>query len=164
MYPQIQRLCGPRVSAPGWLQGEELQRAYAQADIFAFPSVTETFGNVVLEAMSCGLPVVVMNGGGAREIPRGGVDGLIAHGKADFTTCLQRLVDDPDLRRTMGANARQSALTRTWEREFDRLLVLYDKCALGRSPRPHALPRGIHRLRSLTRAIGHVAFPRHLGT
>lgn len=61
----------------GYLQGEELQQAYASADLFVFPSATDTFGNVVLEAQSSGLPVIVSDSGGPRELMVAGETGLV---------------------------------------------------------------------------------------
>ncbi len=61
----------------GYLQGEELQIAYASADLFVFPSATDTFGNVVLEAQSSGLPVIVSDAGGPRELMVAGETGLV---------------------------------------------------------------------------------------
>ena len=61
----------------GYLAGEALATAYASADIFVFPSTTDTFGNVILEAQACGLPVIVSDVGGPRELVENGVNGFV---------------------------------------------------------------------------------------
>ena len=65
---ELARQAGDRVRFLGELHGETLATAYASADLFVFPSTTDTFGNVVLEAQACGLPVVVTSEGGPREL------------------------------------------------------------------------------------------------
>jgi glycosyltransferase involved in cell wall biosynthesis len=70
-------LAGYPARFTGYLQGEELQQAYASADLFVFPSATDTFGNVVLEAQSSGLPVIVSDSGGPRELMVAGETGLV---------------------------------------------------------------------------------------
>lgn len=102
----------------GRLEGEKLARAYASADLFLFPSDTETFGNVVLEAMASGLVCVAADATGSRDlvdhkqtgflIPVGDVDG--------FSDSLSELVAKPELRRQLAAAARQKAQTYRWER------------------------------------------------
>jgi len=64
----------------GSLHREELAAAYASADFFVFPSTTDTFGNVVIEAQASGLPVIVSDVGGPRDLIEEGVDGLITKG------------------------------------------------------------------------------------
>ena len=72
----IRRQPPPGVVPLGMLQGEELSRLYASCDLFAFPSTTETYGNVVLEAMAAGLPVVASLSGGVTENLCPGSNGL----------------------------------------------------------------------------------------
>ena len=71
----------PNVIFTGFLRGEELSRAYASSDLFVFPSTTDTFGNVVLEAMASGLPVVVSDKGGPKEIVQHGRTGLVTRAR-----------------------------------------------------------------------------------
>ena len=106
----------PGVHLAGYLEGEALARAYASADLFAFPSDTETFGNVVLEAMASGLPVVAVRRGGVLDSVRDGETGLLATpGDArSFAGHLQRLVEDAALRTRMGAAGRAEATQRRW--------------------------------------------------
>jgi phosphatidylinositol alpha 1,6-mannosyltransferase len=106
----------PGVHLAGYLEGEALARAYASADVFAFPSDTETFGNVVLEAMASGLPVVAVRRGGVLDSVRDQETGLLGPpGDSDtFARHLERLVEDAALRSRMGAAGRAEALRRGW--------------------------------------------------
>src|SRR4029077_17902908 len=74
----------------GYLTGRDLAAAYASADIFAFPSTTDTFGNVILEAQASGVPVIVSDAGGPKELVEDKVNGLItkSHDIEDFTRAL----------------------------------------------------------------------------
>ncbi|HEV3343991.1 MAG TPA: glycosyltransferase family 1 protein [Pirellulales bacterium] len=92
----------------GYLKGEELAAAYASADAFVYASETETMGNVVLEAMASGLPVIVPRAGGIPSLLVHGEDGLMfAPGdKADAVASLQAVLGDEALRRRLGAAAR----------------------------------------------------------
>jgi glycosyltransferase involved in cell wall biosynthesis len=106
----------------GYLSGTELARAYASSDIFVFPSTTDTFGNVIIEAQAAGLPVVVSDVGGPRELVADGVNGLITRALdvADFTAAIRRLVEDEPLRQQMSAAARHSVEDRSWPSAFRR--------------------------------------------
>ena len=89
----------PEACYTGYLNGTELAKAYASSDIFVFPSTTDTFGNVIIEAQAAGLPVIVSDVGGPRELVTDGVNGLItkALDVADFTSAIRRLVEDEPL-------------------------------------------------------------------
>jgi glycosyltransferase involved in cell wall biosynthesis len=104
-------------------QGEALAEAYASADVFVFPSRTDTFGNAVLEAMSSGLPVVASAEGGPAEQLRDGVDGWIVDGTSveAWRAALARLAADPVGRRVAGRAARAAAELRGWEPFLDAL-------------------------------------------
>ena len=110
----------PEACYTGYLSGTELARAYASSDIFVFPSTTDTFGNVIIEAQAAGLPVIVSDAGGPRELVADGVNGFItrAHDVADFTRAIRRLVDDEPLRKEMSAAARCSVEDRSWPSAF----------------------------------------------
>jgi glycosyltransferase involved in cell wall biosynthesis len=95
----------------GFMEGEALAVAYASADVFVFPSTTDTFGNVVLEAQASGLPVIVSDGGGPKELMVDGATGIVTKGD-----CLDALVRamtlflrEPDSAIQMGRNAREFA-------------------------------------------------------
>jgi glycosyltransferase involved in cell wall biosynthesis len=109
----------------GFLTGEPLSRAYASADLFVFPSETETFGQVVVEAMSSGLPVVVKDIGGQRELVDDFRDGFVAVDNEDFKRKVDLLIRDGALRLQMGKKARESAARRDWDSVFARLFDIY---------------------------------------
>ncbi len=104
----------------GILSGEDLARSYASADIFLFPSVTDTYGNVVVEAQSSGLPIVVSDQGGPRELVDHGRTGLITRGLdvADLTAAAERLLRDPTLRAELARNGRTAVELRGWDVAF----------------------------------------------
>lgn len=91
----------------GYLEGEALARAYASADIFFNPSVTETFGNVTLEAMASGVPGVCAAASGSRSLVEDGKTGLLIGDAKDagaFARALVELSSDGDLRKKMGVD------------------------------------------------------------
>lgn len=113
----------PRAHFTGFLHGNALQEAYASADIFVFPSKTDTFGNAVLEAMASGLPVVVTNVLGPKDFVRHGETGFIAENDEEFVHYHRMLLEDDDLRKRMSAQARAYALTRSWDTIFETELI-----------------------------------------
>ena len=104
----------------GYLTGEPLAKAYASADVFVFPSTTDTFGNVIIEAQASGLPVIVSDLGGPKELVEDGVNGIVtrAHDADDFARAINRLTGDAKLRSRMGEKARQSVVDRRWPDAF----------------------------------------------
>jgi glycosyltransferase involved in cell wall biosynthesis len=106
----------------GYLTGEPLAKAYASADVFVFPSTTDTFGNVIIEAQASGLPVIVSDLGGPRELVEDGITGLVtkAHDAEDVARAITLLVSDPKMRARMGEKARQSVLDRSWPGAFQK--------------------------------------------
>ena len=106
----------------GYLAGDELATAYASADIFVFPSTTDTFGNVILEAQACGVPVIVSDSGGPKELVEDKSNGLItkSHDVEDLTSAIRELVVSPVLRERMGKSARNSVVDRSWPRAFNK--------------------------------------------
>ena len=125
---EMQQKC-PQAIFTGFLKGEDLSRAYASADIFAFPSATDTFGNVVLEAMSSGLAAIVTDKMGPKELIDHGQTGFVACDDEDFRAKLNLLIRDEPLRKKMGRNARQYALSRNWNTIFKKLFADYQKIA-----------------------------------
>lgn len=105
----------------GERHGPDLSRWYASADIFAFPSVSETFGNVVIEAQSSGLPVVAFDSQGVNEQVTTEENGILIRPEGDLMPALQRLCLDAELRRRMGEAARQRAQGLDWGPIFDEL-------------------------------------------
>ena len=106
----------------------ELSRHYASADVFLFPSMSETWGNVTLEAMASGLGIVAYNYAAAREVLRHGENALLAPfgDAASFVTRAEMLARDLELVRRLGKEARKAAESRTWERiveDFEAVLL-----------------------------------------
>ena len=108
---------------PGVLRGDSLAAAFAGMDIFVFPSRTDTFGLVILEAMASGVPVVVSPETGARVQVQHGVTGFLAE---DFTEGVLQLMRSESLRQRMGAEARRFAFSRDWTSVFEDLYQTYD--------------------------------------
>jgi glycosyltransferase involved in cell wall biosynthesis len=111
----------------GVLQGEALARAYANMDVFAFPSRTDTFGNVVLEAMASGVPAVVTDGGGPKFIVRHGEDGFVARNNFEFVEHISSLLSNRELLTAMRSAARQHALAASWDAVFEQVYRVYDQ-------------------------------------
>lgn len=109
----------------GVLRGEALARAYAGMDVFVFPSHTDTFGNVVLEALASGVPAVVTPDGGPRSLVQEGRTGFVARDE-EFAEAIRRIVDDPVLHGNMRAAARQYALAASWDAVFDGVYAAYE--------------------------------------
>jgi glycosyltransferase involved in cell wall biosynthesis len=102
----------------GSLHGEELAAAFASADVFVFPSTTDTFGNVVIEAQASGLPVIVSDVGGPKDLVEHGVDGLITKGLDldGLTAAVKLLASDASLRQRLGEASRTRVAERDWSR------------------------------------------------
>jgi phosphatidylinositol alpha 1,6-mannosyltransferase len=112
---------------PGFLHGEELARAYASSDIFFFPSESETFGNVTLEAMASGLPAVNAIASGSSSLVEHGRTGFLerASDQAGLAARIECLVRDADLRRRMGVAARRRAEQFDWDAILAGLIDSY---------------------------------------
>jgi glycosyltransferase involved in cell wall biosynthesis len=121
----------------GWLEGEELARAYASADVFLFCSTTDTYGQVVLEAGASGVPVVAVAEGGPASLVENRHTGMLCRPDADHIagTVLQ-LAASPLLRRHLGSSAVRAAGARSWQRALEQLAEGYRR-VLG-SARPAA--------------------------
>ena len=121
----------------GYMEGEELAAMYATCDIFVFPSTTDTFGNVVLEAQASGLPVVVSDAGGPQENMIHEVTGFITRAD-DMESLLQAvttLLSNSQLRERMGRAARLYAEERSFEKAYDETWQMYDEgSGLSESP------------------------------
>ncbi len=116
----------------GFLTGEDLPRAYANADLFVFPSDTETFGSVTLEAMASGLPTLCSDATGSRSLVEPGVTGFLEpadSGEAFFARA-KTLIEHADLRRAMSVAARARSLRFSWDEAMAMLLERYRAVAL----------------------------------
>jgi phosphatidylinositol alpha 1,6-mannosyltransferase len=125
----------PAAIFTGFLGGGELAAAYASSDIFFFPSDTESFGNVTLEAMASGLATVCADATGSRSLVVEGVTGFLAppgDGATSFNA-LARLLGDDDLRANMGAAARARSLEFSWDETMAGLLARYEALVKARA-------------------------------
>ena len=106
----------------GWLDGDALARAYADADVFLFASETDTFGQVILEAQASGLPVLAVDAGGPRELIAHGRSGCLAPASAEaLGDALAGLVSRPALRAQLAAGGLDAVSDRSWERALGQL-------------------------------------------
>jgi glycosyltransferase involved in cell wall biosynthesis len=131
---ELRRIAPPGTLFVGRLSGRDLSEFYASADVFMFPSATDTFGNVLLEAMASGLPVVGAAVGPTREL-LGATRGVTfpPGDAAMFATRLRELADDPTRRAALAADALSFARTRTWDAVFDELFADYGRVLHGDS-------------------------------
>jgi glycosyltransferase involved in cell wall biosynthesis len=141
--PALEKLRRRRVEGvhfTGYRRGEELAAHYASADAFVFPSDTETFGQVVTEALASGIPAVAPARGGVTDTVVPGETGwLFEPGDVDdLVARTLHLVEHPDERRAMGLRARRAAEERSWDRVFERLFSDYAEVvdAAGAGPVP----------------------------
>ncbi|MDQ1473519.1 MAG: phosphatidylinositol alpha 1,6-mannosyltransferase [Bryobacterales bacterium] len=118
---------------PGIHRGEDLARDYANMDVFTFPSRTDTFGNVVLEALASGVPAVVTDAGGPRFIVNDGVSGFVARTGAEFVERTALLLGDVALRSKMALAAREQACKESWDEVFRWVYQGYDVALANRS-------------------------------
>jgi phosphatidylinositol alpha 1,6-mannosyltransferase len=110
----------------GVLTGEDLARAYANMDLFVFPSRTDAFGNVVLEALASGVPALVTDQGGPQFIVREGESGYVCSNTAVFVDHILRLSQSPDELARMRLHARELAEKTTWDSVFEAVYRAYE--------------------------------------
>jgi phosphatidylinositol alpha 1,6-mannosyltransferase len=111
----------------GHLAGNELARAVASADLMLSPSTTETFGNVIVEAMACGLPVISADAQNARSIITDGKDGFICSPDdiSAYAAVITRLVENRAARRAVGEAARRESLSYSWDTASQSVACVY---------------------------------------
>lgn len=109
----------------GFLDGENLARAYANMDVFVFPSETETFGNVVQEANASGVPAIVTDKGGPKFVVKEYETGFVAKNSEEFANFSIRLLDNPEKLAKMKRASREFALSRSWDAVFEGVYDAY---------------------------------------
>jgi phosphatidylinositol alpha 1,6-mannosyltransferase len=114
----------PGAEFPGVLRGEALARAYANMDLFVFPSHTDTFGNVVLEALASGVPAIVTPDGGPVTIVRDGETGIVASDEG-FSGAAAKILRSSSLHQRMRQQARSNALNASWDSVFEKVYAAY---------------------------------------
>jgi glycosyltransferase involved in cell wall biosynthesis len=121
----------PDATLAGVLRGEQLAEAYANFDAFVFPSHTDTFGNVVLEALASGVPTVVTADGGPKFIVEHAKSGFVANNDSEFIDYVDKLRGDPPLLAQMRVAARERAQhAPSWDSVFNSVYEVYEKAAL----------------------------------
>jgi glycosyltransferase involved in cell wall biosynthesis len=135
LKPSLQKK-HPQVVFAGFRTGEDLAQHYASADMFLFPSLTETFGNVTLEAMSSALPVVAYRHAAAAELIRSGENGQLieAGDQAAFEQAALELAETHTLRAQMGQEARITALGQAWPLIFQKTEKIFRQVIQDHAP------------------------------
>ncbi|QAY68442.1 glycosyltransferase family 1 protein [Paenibacillus protaetiae] len=120
---ELARKEGIEARFAGFQQQEALQQYYAAADVLLFPSPTETFGNVVLEAMACGTPVICANKGGVTDTVQHGKTGFLCEAghSSDFADALERLYADRELADSFAKEGKTYSVNQSWDAIFAQL-------------------------------------------
>jgi len=118
----------PNAHFTGYLTGRDLSEMYASSDLFIFPSTTETFGNVILEAFASGLPAVTVDKGGVADIVTDGINGFVARGNdpKDFSEKITMLLDNPDFMKRLGYHAKITSADYNWDAINAKLIASYE--------------------------------------
>ncbi len=117
----------PDACLTGVLRGEALAQAYADMDLFVFPSETDTFGNVILEALASGVPAVVTNQGGPKFLVETGVTGYVAANQTEFIDAVDKLLTQPSLHAQMRRASIDYALKQSWDSVFESVWQVYSE-------------------------------------
>lgn len=146
---------GLPVSFVGYLQNQSLAAAYAAADAFVYASETETMGNVILEAMACGLPVIAPRAGGIPSLVCHRRSGMLfepgdAQAAAEY---IQQVRSDPSLRNALTLNAREFAEQHDWKSAAKRVREDYMRAVARFLKRPQPLPEASLSARATTRSL-----------
>jgi glycosyltransferase involved in cell wall biosynthesis len=151
-FDEIQKRCvesNMPVTFTGYLQGNDLAEAYASADLFAFPSVTETFGQVVLESMASGLPVVGLKAEGIRDLVDHGKTGLLLDAKgmsheqevSGYKSLLNNLISETSSREEMSNHAVEAAKKYNWYEAMECMVHAYEKAVGLQSTNKNSIER-----------------------
>jgi glycosyltransferase involved in cell wall biosynthesis len=137
---ELQAAC-PEAHFAGLRSGDDLAAHYASADLFLFPSMTETFGNVTPEAMASGLPVVAFDHAAAGQLIRSGQNGLLAplNDNTQFMGLAKTLMQDRSHAREMGLRARETTLSQGWDRIVAQVETIMERAS---QPAPAAALEG----------------------
>ncbi len=161
---ELRRLL-PKAHFLGFQTGAALSESYASSDVFFFPSDTETFGNVTIEALASGLPCVVANAGGSADLVQHGINGFalpMAHDNNDAAAisrarhALETLLDDTAQRQRMAHAALLTAKHYRWDAIVSRLYGIYERVLAEHAvQQQYALkpPSSIHSSRTIVRRI-----------
>lgn len=145
------------VELPGLLRGDPLADAYASMDMFLFPSETDTFGNVILEALASGLPALVGDQGGPKFLVKEGKTGFVCSDTNAFAKAAEALIRDRQRLAVMREKARQASLARSWSTVFQGIYEQYRYAlasgALPRVNHPNAETRAGGATSTVARAI-----------
>jgi len=117
-----------RAEFTGVLEGDSLARAYANMDLFVFPSTTDTFGSAIQEALASGVCAVVTNEGGPKFLVQGGVTGHVAINNRDFIRGVIDIMSDAEKHRRMRTQAREAACEASWDNVFENVYSAYETC------------------------------------
>lgn len=111
----------------GFLSGKDLSEAYANMDVFVFPSKTDAFGNVTQEAFASGVPSIVSDMGGPKFLIDVGVTGYVASNVDEFYNFVSELMSDRDKLAAMKIKARENAMSKSWDAVFESVYDAYKK-------------------------------------
>jgi glycosyltransferase involved in cell wall biosynthesis len=136
LRPELERRLPDAVFA-GYQSGADLSRWYASADLFVFPSTTETFGNVILEAFASGLPAVGARAGGVQDLIQSGHNGLLVppRSSTDLANAIESILRNRQFAARLGAGALETAAQYRWPAVNKRLLASYERALSGRCGR-----------------------------
>jgi len=124
----------------GVLKGVDLSRAYADMDLFVFPSKSDTYGNVVQEAMASGVPAIVTSEGGPKFLVNHEASGFVAANDSEFIEYTLRAVQCPGMHAAMRLEARRQALSASWDRVFEGVWEGYREVVSGLARLPNESP------------------------
>jgi phosphatidylinositol alpha 1,6-mannosyltransferase len=127
----------------GVLRGAELAKAYANMDLFVFPSKTDTFGNVIQEAAASAVPAIVTSEGGPQYLVKDGSTGFIARDSRQFIQRVLELEADPERLNLMGAAARESIQEKSWDAAFEMTYTAYRYCLQASTAAQVAEPKQV---------------------
>ena len=121
----------PKAKFVGKVDQEELASLYASSNVFLFPSISETYGSVVVEAMSCGCPCVIADGGGTKELIEHGITGLLCdpNEASDYYSKIQLLRNQPRLRTSIINEGLKYVKRLDWNVLVKKYLELIDQCS-----------------------------------